>query len=128
MHQLPDYRMFKTSLHLEDYLLTLSYHQRCTMARYRCRNHNLPIESGCRTNIPRNLRVCELCNDLGDEFNYLFICPRLNEARKKYIKKVLVQSQSALSFYNLMNVKSTIQLANVCKYSQILMNAFKLFI
>ena len=48
------------------------------------------------------------------------ICPRLNEARKKYIKKVLVQSQSALSFYNLMNVKSTIQLANVCKYSQIL--------
>ena len=128
MHQLPDYRMLKTCLHLEDYLLTLSYHQRCTMARFRCRNHNLPIESGCRTNIPRNLRVCELCNDLGDEFNYLFICPRLNEAREKYIKKVLVQSQSALSFYNLINAKSTIQLANVCKYLQTLMNAFKLFI
>ena len=97
------------------------------MAIFRCRNHNLPIESGCRTNIPRNLRVCELCNDLGDEFHFLFICPRFNEARKKYIKKVLVQSRSALSFFNLMNVKSTVQLANLCKYFQILMNAFKLF-
>ena len=85
-----NYRMFKTSLHLEDYLLTLSHHQLCTMARFRRRNHNLPIESGCRTNIPRILRVCELCTDLGDEFHFLFICPRFNEARKKYIKKVLV--------------------------------------
>ena len=42
-----NYRMFKTSLHLEDYLLKLSYHQRYTMAKFRCRNHNLPIESGC---------------------------------------------------------------------------------
>ena len=97
------------------------------MAGFRCRNHNLPIKSGCRTNIPRNLRVCELCNDLGDEFHFLFICPRFNEARKKYIKNVLAQSRSALSFYNLMNVKSTIQLANLCKHIQILMNAFRLF-
>ena len=80
-----NYRMFKTSLHLEDYLLTLSYYQRCTMARFRCRNHNLPIEAGCRTNIPRNLRICELCNDLGDEF--YFICPRFNEARKNTLKR-----------------------------------------
>ena len=118
-----NYKMFKTSLHLEDYLITLSYHQRCTMAKLRCRNHYLPIESGCRTDIPRNLRVCELCNDLGD---FLFICPRFSEARKKYIKKVLVRSPSAISFCNLMNVKSTIQLANLCKYLQILMNAFKI--
>ena len=83
MHQL----QFKTSLHLEEYLLTLSYHQRCTMAKFRCRNHNLPIESGCRTNIPRNLIVCELCNDLGDEFHFLFICLRFNEARKNTLKK-----------------------------------------
>ena len=121
-----NYRMFKTSLHLEDYLITLSYHQRCTMAKFRCRNHYLPIESGCHTDIPRNLRVCELCNDLGDEFHFLFICPRFSEARKKYIKKVLVRSPSAISFCNLMNVKSTIQLANLCKYLQILMNAFKI--
>ena len=96
------------------------------MVRFRCRNHTLPKESGCRTNIPRNLRVCELCNDLGDEFNFLFICPRFNEALKNYIKKMLVQSRSPLSFFNLMNVKSTVQLANLCKYFQILMNAFKL--
>ena len=45
------------------------------------------------TNIPRNLKVCELCNDLGDEFHFLFICPRFSVARKEYIKKVSVQSQ-----------------------------------
>ena len=68
------------------------------MAEFRCRNHYLPIESGCRTDIPRNLRVCELCNDLGDEFHFLFICPRFSEARKKYIKKVLVRSRQLYHF------------------------------
>ena len=61
------------------------------MARFRCRNPNLaetPIESGCRrpTNIARNLKVCELCNDLGDEYYFLFICPRFSEARKNTLR------------------------------------------
>ena len=58
------------------------------MAGFRYRNYNLPIESGCRTNIPRNLRVCELCNDSGDEFHFLFICPRFNEARKNTLTRL----------------------------------------
>ena len=59
-----NYKMFTTTLNLKTYLVNLSY---------RCRNHNLPIESGCRQNIPRNLRICELSTqDIGDEFHYIF--------------------------------------------------------
>ena len=84
------YRMFKTSLRLKSYLLSLSYSQRQMMATFRCRNHNLPIESGCRTAIPRNLRVCTLCDELGDEFHFVFKCSRFTDQRKQYINNVLL--------------------------------------
>ena len=68
------------------------------MARFRCRNHYLPIESGCRVDIPRNLRVCELCDDLVMNFIYCLYVQCFSDASKKYIIKVLVPSPSAISF------------------------------
>ena len=56
-----NYRMFKTTQNLKTYLVNLFYRERGIMAKFRCRNHNLPIESGCKQNIPHNLRICELC-------------------------------------------------------------------
>ena len=68
-----NYRMFTTTLNLKTYLVNLSYRERGITAKSRCRNHNFPIESGCRQNIPHNLRICELCTqDIGDEFHYIF--------------------------------------------------------
>ena len=54
-----NYRMFKTFLQLGNYLLRLSYQQR-TVMRFRCRNVVVLA-------FPRNLRVCALCDELGDE-------------------------------------------------------------
>ena len=51
-------RIFKKSLNLEGYLIDLSFQQRRLMTRFRCRNHKLPIELGCRLGINRNLRIC----------------------------------------------------------------------
>ena len=83
-----NYRMFTTTQNLKTYLVNLSYRERGIMAKFRCRNHNLPIESGCRQNIPR-LWKCELCTqDIGDEFHYIFNCSHFEVIRKELIKNV----------------------------------------
>ena len=85
-------------------LVYLSYRERGIMAKFRCRNQNLPIESGCRRGIPRNLRICELCTqDIGDEFHYIFNCPHFEVLRKKLIKKRHRNSPSSVRFETLMN-------------------------
>ena len=59
------------------------------IALVRLNNHKLPIEYGRWNNIPRELRICNLCNtaDLGDEFHYLLKCDYFSEKRKTYIDK-----------------------------------------
>jgi len=63
-----NYRIFKTELKLEDYLLTLSTSLTCSFTKHRCR-HRRPIEIGCRQNVERNSRKCTKCdsNEIGDE-------------------------------------------------------------
>ena len=43
---------------------------------FRTGNTKLPIETGRWFNIPRENRICKLCNskDIGDEFHYLQKC------------------------------------------------------
>ena len=53
-----NYRMFKSKLKIENYLTTLTYNNRRLLARFRCRNHNLPVETGYHRGIPREQRKC----------------------------------------------------------------------
>jgi hypothetical protein len=54
-----------------------------TFCRFRLNNHKLSVEYGRWNNIPRELRICHLCNtaDLGNEFHYLLKCDHFNEKR-----------------------------------------------
>ena len=61
------YRMFKSYFKIEHYLTTLTYNNRRLLARFRCRNHNLPVEIECHRGISREQRKCNWCeNELGD--------------------------------------------------------------
>ena len=81
------------------------------MAKYLCRNHNLPIESGCRRGIPRNLRICQLCTKYtGDEFHYIFNCPHFEILQKQLIKKRHRNSPSSGKTEALINVTNINQL------------------
>ena len=51
------YRLFKTKHIYEPYLNTLSLKN-----RFRLCNHRLPIETGRWFNIPREERICIMCN------------------------------------------------------------------
>ena len=75
-----NYRIFKTNILFEDYLLTLSRRDAILLCRLRCRSHRLPINNGrFKMNIEDIDIECPCC-DLkvrGDEFHYIFICPFL---------------------------------------------------
>ena len=42
--------------------------------RFRLGSHNLPIETGRWSRVPREERLCRVCNVLGDEKHVLFTC------------------------------------------------------
>jgi len=66
------HRSFKSSLSFEQYLTVLPYKLSGILTKFRC-SHSLPIEKGCYTNIPREQRLCTLCDThrLGDEYHYV---------------------------------------------------------
>ena len=49
--------------------------ERNMIAKFRCNNIKLPIETGRWSNTPREERICHLCNvGLGTEFHFVFEC------------------------------------------------------
>ena len=84
-----NYRMFKSNFKMEHYLVTLTHNNRRLLARYRCRNHNLPVEIGCHRGIPREQRKCNWCeNELGDEFHFIMNCSNLKTFQNQLIKRL----------------------------------------
>ena len=68
------YRLFKTEHIYEPYLNIISLKNRIIFTKFRLCNHRLPIETGRWLNIPREERICIICNQrcIGDEFHFLF--------------------------------------------------------
>ena len=71
-----NYRLFKNKFEFKNYFNILDDRDIFTFCHFRLNNHKLPIEYGRWNNIPREPRICNLCNtaDLGDEFHYLLKC------------------------------------------------------
>ena len=115
-----NYRMFKSNFKMEHYLTTLTYNNRRLLARFRCRNHNLPVEIGCHRGIPREQRKCNWCeNELGDEFHFIMNCSNFKTFRNQLIKRHHTIRSSALTFDKLMNSQNILELKNLCIYISI---------
>ena len=57
------YSTFKTDHNLEKYLIVIKDpHKRKCLSRFRVSNHNIQIEIGRCENIPREERLCKICN------------------------------------------------------------------
>ena len=61
----------------------MSPYEREVLTKFRCCNLKLPIETGRWENIPRENRLCQLCNlqNIGNEYHYLFECTNVNIER-----------------------------------------------
>ena len=61
-------------------------HFRQIITRWTLSNHKVRIETGrySRPTIPRENRVCEMCNTLENESHVIFDCPAYHTVRQKY--------------------------------------------
>ena len=97
------------------------------MTKFRTSNHNLPIETGRWKNIERADRLCTLCEceDVGDEYHYLFICNYFKQSRKTYLKPYYYTRPNTLQFQQFFNTRNSLEYHNLCKFIKLIMDPFK---
>ena len=85
------YCKYKSIFEMEKYLTVVSIRKyTIALSKFRCSSHNLEIERGRRTNVPRNVRYCMFCSEKGlthieDEFHVLLVCPLYEQLRVRYL-------------------------------------------
>lgn len=117
------YSEYKTEFGLEKYLLRLNQCDRLYIAKLRCSNLKIPIETGRWTKVPKEERICHLCgNGLGDEFHYLFVCENedLKKFRKKYIPSYYTVTPRDYKLKRLLMFCNVELYKNLAKYLKIL--------
>ena len=109
-----NYRLFKKTFCFEEYLTYLLYLKRNFALRniylpstlrqrvlkFRLSNHRLPIQQRRYLGIPRDERICTVCDsgEVGDEFHYLLNCSNENVKRNrtKYVDKYYTSQRAQI--------------------------------
>ena len=82
--------------------------------RFRLHNHRLAVEEGSWTGIDLANRVCLTCNVLEDEHHFIFVCPRYEFLRTKYLNLSCIHTYTVDSFVNLFNTRDVKLCNNLC--------------
>ena len=84
------------------------------------------MEIGSYSKIPRNERICKLCNvnQLGDEYHYVIECKYFALERRRYIKTYYISRPSSYKFAELFNVSGE-ELVNLCIFISHILETMK---
>ena len=117
------YKLFKTQLHFEKYLLNPNYKDRINLTKLRCSNSKIPIYS---TIYMYDTQKCTLCNmdALGDEYHYVLICPFFKQIREQYLKSYYYIRPSNLKLEQLLCSSNNLVLLKLAKFSTIILKQF----
>ena len=112
------YRLFKTDFGFEKYISLLSPNLMFILCKFRSGSHRLPVESGRWQHVPRDKRLCHLCDssDIGDEFHYIMICSFFNNERKKFLPEYYQKNNNVFKFNALFSTQNIIILEKLCKF------------
>ena len=104
----------------QPYLDTLTLKQyRVAMSKLRVSSHRLLIESGRWIKpqpIPRNERLCQICNKLEDEHHFLLECSLFTDERNKYIKPYYVKRTSMFKTVQLLGSDNKNEIKKLAVY------------
>ena len=99
-----NYRLIKNTFERSAYLHLIPDKMAKILFAFRTRNHRLPVERGSWISMPLRERKCQHCNDLGDEFHYLFQCKLFSTERRKYLKPYYYRNPNILKYNEIMNM------------------------
>ena len=82
--------MLKFDIQQEDYLSSVPLEKRRWLTKFHGSNSDLRIETGRWQNIPRQARVCNMCNNgnVEDEFHALVQCQAYNKEREDLYSEI----------------------------------------
>ena len=95
--------MYKNRFEFEKYLAEMPFDSAQLLLKFRVLNHKLPIQKGRFLRIERICSKCH-CNELGDEFHNLFLCPVFHDVRSNYklLKPYFYTRPNAIKYEKLM--------------------------
>ncbi len=99
-NKLRTYAIFKRNFHCEPYTKLSDKESRRWLAKFRCSDHSLRIETGRRQGLKPEERICLMCDNMTveDEFHFLISCPKYDQLRLKLFKYI---SEKVPNFDNL---------------------------
>ena len=105
------YKYIKGSFVFKDYLSKITdKHLRISLSKIRLGSHNFMNERG-RWHLPKlpySERLCNLCNEVEDEYHILLLCPRYKKFRSNiFIKRLLIKPSMHKFIYSLQNIKES---------------------
>ena len=81
------YCLIKSNYRIEDYLIHITNRdERRTLAKLKCSNHSLLIETGRHSKIEVSDRKCSRCNKVEDEIHFGVECLLYNLTKDKFFK------------------------------------------
>ena len=112
------YSKVKQNFQREPYLHLPSFRDRQIISKIMCSSHKLQIERGRHLNIPREDRLCKLCNmnKVEDEEHFMLECPTYNQLRKDTID----------DFDNYASIEGLFHMAEPCQIANFLRKAYDL--
>jgi hypothetical protein len=100
------YKLFKHNFKRSKYIDILPQYNCKKLMAFLTRNHRLPIEVGRWRSLQINERKCTLCNELGDEFHYLLVCPQFHIERRKYLREYYYRRPNMIKFIDLLSTEN----------------------
>ena len=103
------YKSIKDTFEFENYL-QLPKHLRIAISKIRMSSHLFYIERGRWYNIKRIERVCNLCQEIEDEYHLAINCPRFCNELKCYLPTYLKESPNVFKFIKFLKSKDESQI------------------
>ena len=116
--------MYKDELRFEKYLIGLPKCHAQRLCNFKTGNHKLPVTQLQYEDIPRENRICNLCDaEVGDEFHVLFNCNFFRNEIRKFLYESFISRPNCHKYKRLMCSNDQVELVNLCKFIKVI-NSF----
>ena len=123
-----NYRMFKTTFEMEQYITELPVKHWQRFIKFRCGSHKLPVTKSRHEHRPGgpSLQICPLCREenVCDEYHYILQCRGIDEQRDRLLPELSNSCQSAHKIENLFRTTYRPQLFKVVKLVEAIASQF----